>query len=151
IRASSPGKGQGATFVIELPMAALTSEAAEYERSQSGELEEQTVEISHALRGVKVLVVEDDPDALGMVRRALEEREAVVGGALSSDEALRILSDESFDVIVSDIGMPVRDGYELIQEVRKREIQTPAIALTAFARAEDRTKSLSSGYQAHLS
>src|SRR6185503_16329520 len=102
-------------------------------------------------RNVRVLLVDDDPDALDMLRRVLEESEAEVETALSAEDALERLGRQGFDVIVSDIGMPDRDGYELIAEVRKRGLRVPALALTAFARKEDRTKALRCGYQAHLS
>src|SRR5262249_28287437 len=88
---------------------------------------------------------------LAMVCRGLEEHDAIVRVAASCDQALRLLEDEPFDVIVSDIAMPGRDGYSLMAEVRLRGIETPALALTAFAQVEDRTRSISSGYQAHLS
>jgi CheY-like chemotaxis protein len=85
------------------------------------------------------------------IRRVLEDSEATVYEASSSSAALDLLKGEAFDVIVSDIGMPNGDGYELMSEVRTRGIDTPALALTAFARAEDRVKAMSSGYQAHVS
>jgi signal transduction histidine kinase/ActR/RegA family two-component response regulator len=152
VRAASSGKGQGTTFVIELPGAIVSDDESLYSRvhpnAQSGEI---TAGVPLRLSGIKVLVVEDEPDALAIVRRALEDSDAEVGAALSAGEALEILTAETFDVIISDIGMPVQDGYALIAEVRTRGIQTPAVALTAFARTEDRTRSLLSGYQAHVS
>jgi CheY-like chemotaxis protein len=99
---------------------------------------------------LRVLVVEDEPDAVVMVQRILEEHGANVSCARSTDLALGLLARERFDVIVSDIGMPDRDGYDLIAEARRRGIRTPAIALTAFARAVDRKKTLAAGYQAHV-
>ena len=99
----------------------------------------------------RVLVVDDEPDSVALVRRVLEENEAVVTTAASVEEALNILPTQTFDVIVSDIGMPVQDGYAFIAEARRHGIQTPALALTAFARPEDRAQSLSNGYQEHLS
>ena len=98
-----------------------------------------------------MLVVDDEPDALTMLQRLLEDRSAVVVTASTAEEALDALTREAFDVIVSDIAMPRRDGYNLIAEVRTRGLNTPAIALTAFARGEDRQRALTAGYQAHVS
>ena len=82
--------------------------------------------------------------------RVLEDSKAIVSTASSAVSALEVLGREAFDVIVSDIAMPNGDGYELISEVRTRGIDTPALAVTALARAEDRRKAMSSGYQAHV-
>jgi PAS domain S-box-containing protein len=152
VRAASSGKGQGTTFVIELPGAIVSDDDPLYAPAHPNTpSDEINLAVPMQLRGIKVLVVENEADALAMVRRALEDSEAEVGAALSAGEALEMLAAETFDVIVSDIGMPVQDGYALMAEVRRRGIPTPALALTAFARAEDRTRSLLSGYQAHVS
>jgi CheY-like chemotaxis protein len=103
------------------------------------------------LNGIRVLVVDDEPDAVAMLRRILEESHAAVSTALSTEDALSALEHATFDVVISDIGMPGRDGYELAREMRARGIETPAVALTAFARGEDRARALRSGYQAHVS
>jgi CheY-like chemotaxis protein len=102
------------------------------------------------LGGIRVLVVDDEPDAEALVRRILEENEAIVTTATSAEDAQTILQRQTFDVIVSDIGMPVQDGFAFIAETRRRGVETPALALTAFARPEDRTQAQSIGYQAHL-
>ena len=152
VRAASDGKGMGATFVIELPIA---TESEEKLQEVQRPPERKTIETGGygvvPLKGVKVLLVDDEPDALAMIRRMLEDSEATVYAASSSRAALDLLTSEAFDVIVSDIGMPNGDGYELISEVRTRGIATPALALTAFARTEDQLKAMSSGYQAHVS
>jgi PAS domain S-box-containing protein len=142
VRASSEGEGRGATFVIALPVVA-----------SHGDEKPSRVpcDLPTRLRGIRVLVVDDEADAAAMVRRILHENEALVTTAGSALEALKTLSTLSFDVIVSDIGMPGRDGYGFMGDVRRLGIETPAIALTAYARPEDREKSFSSGYQAHVS
>jgi len=99
---------------------------------------------------MRALVVDDDRDVVEIVKRVLEENGAEVFPASSADEALATLGVQGVDVIVSDIGMPVRDGYELMREIRQRGDRTPAIAMTAFVRAEDQEKAFRSGYQVHL-
>jgi len=106
------------------------------------------------LGGVKVLVVEDEADVRDLLRWLLESNNAVVHTASSANEALVMLARERPDILISDIGMPDRDGFSLIREIRGLDPQagghTPAVALTAFARAEDRTRALLAGYQFHL-
>ncbi len=151
VSAASEGQGKGSTFVIELPLVARSEDEWEDLRLQrKSEAHEAIRGVEVPLKGIRVLLVDDEPDALAMVRRVLEENEAAVRTALSSKAALAILAKEGFDVIVSDIGMPNGDGYELIADARALGIHIPAIALTAFARAEDRMRAMSSGYQAHL-
>jgi signal transduction histidine kinase/CheY-like chemotaxis protein len=142
--AESEGKGRGATFIVELP----AGEATASETPLNGAAVSPS---SSRLQGVRVLVVEDDLDALTLVGRILEETGAVVSSAESAEQALDVLRDQPIDIIVSDIGMPGTDGYELIAAVRTKGITIPAVALTAFVRAEDRAKALESGFQAHLS
>ena len=143
VSATSGGKGKGATFVVALPL--VPSDASDPART--------AVEVRPKRRRfarAKVLVVDDEPDALALLRRVLEEHDARVQTADAPDAALAMLAAETFDLIVSDIGMAGRDGYDLIAELRKRGVRTPALALTAFAHADDRDKALSSGYQLHL-
>ena len=113
------------------------------------------LDMSHVdLSGVKVLVVDDEPDARALIGRVLAECHAEVFAAASSDEALAELSRFRPHVLVSDIGMPQIDGYQFMREVRKRPPEqggnTPAVALTAFARSEDRTKAMMAGYTVHV-
>ena len=107
-----------------------------------------------ALDGVRVLVVDDEPDARDLIRRMLEECKAEVVTAGSAAEAVLILETQQMHVLVSDIGMPEVDGYEFLRQVRMLKPENggkiPAIALTAFARSEDRTRALMSGYQVHV-
>ena len=106
------------------------------------------------LDGLSVLVVDDEPDARRLMKRFLEVRGATVTTAGSMEEALDALSDEHPDVLLSDIGMPEHDGYELIRRIRGLPANqggaTPAAAVTAFARADDRSRALLSGFQMHL-
>jgi CheY-like chemotaxis protein len=106
------------------------------------------------LEGLSVLVVDDDPDTLEFVARVLYDRGAAVSTAASAVEALESLERSPPDLLLSDIGMPNVDGYELIRRVRQqasdRVRRLPAIAMTAFARSEDRTRALLAGFQVHL-
>jgi CheY-like chemotaxis protein len=95
-------------------------------------------------------VVDDERDSLDVVARLLRGSGGDVVAASSAAEALELAVARRFDVIVSDIGMPGRDGYDLMKDCRASGVTAPAIALTAYARSEDRTKALSSGYQTHV-
>ena len=102
-----------------------------------------------------MLVVDDEPDARELIKRVLLQCQANVITAASAAEGLKILQAERPHVLISDIGMPEMDGYQFIREVRKLSAsdggRTPAIALTAFARSEDRTRAMLAGYQVHIS
>jgi CheY-like chemotaxis protein len=106
------------------------------------------------LSGVKVLVVDDEADARVLIRRVLEQCGATVVEAESAEDGVELLKRERPQVLLSDIGMPDRDGYHLLQQTRELpEAQggrTPAVALTAFARSEDRRRALLSGFQMHV-
>src|SRR5205814_2342214 len=107
------------------------------------------------LRGLQILVVDDDPDALTLVREVLEAAGAEVIGAESGLAALSALHERTPHAIVTDLGMPGLDGFELLARLRLSPMESlrtiPAAALTAYARAEDRTRCLNSGFQMHLS
>jgi CheY-like chemotaxis protein len=103
-----------------------------------------------SLRGVKVLVVDDEFDAREVIKRILAKSGAVIEIAASAAEAQKLLFRFEPDVIVSDIGMPQIDGNEFMREVRKQGITTPALALSAYVGREDRIRSAHSGYQSHL-
>jgi signal transduction histidine kinase/CheY-like chemotaxis protein len=152
VRANSCGEGQGATFTIHLPLhGPKSSEGEEHPLHPRLSPSGLSVECERSnLRGIKVLVVEDEVDARELIRRLLVEWEALPAVAASSAEAQRLLLTFKPDVIVSDIGMPQKDGYEFIREVRKQGLTTPAVALSAYARAEDRVRSAQTGYQTHL-
>jgi PAS domain S-box-containing protein len=155
VRVKSAGKGQGTTFTVSLPIAVTREEekGREHPKSEAGREMPEVAGLS--LAGLRVLVVEDEPDARELIRRMLTEHRAVVRMAASADEGMALLGEGPADVIISDIGMPGKDGYQFLREVRKlpaeRGGKTPAIALTAFARSEDRTRAMLAGYQVHLS
>ncbi|APR84956.1 two-component sensor histidine kinase [Minicystis rosea] len=145
IRAESDGEGRGATFTVSLPIAVEVRGERDVPSPMSAR---------DALDGVKVLVVDDEPDARDLVCRFLADCDAEVVCVGSASEALDTLPSFRPDVLVSDIGMPDLDGYHLMRSVRAlapaRGGDTPAVALTAFARDEDRLHALRAGYQVHL-
>jgi PAS domain S-box-containing protein len=157
VRVKSPGEGQGATFIVELPrmVAHPLPDGPPQEPSTSRPMSSAAAAVDYpSLAGVTVLAVDDEADARDLIRRILEECGARVLLAASAAEALDLVPRERPDMIVSDIGMPGEDGYQLIREVRALPPdvggRTPAAALTAFARAEDRTRALRAGYQTHV-
>ena len=151
VRANSDGEEQGATFTIHLPLhAPKSSEGEENAPHPRMSLSGPSKCARPNLRGIKVLVVEDEVDTSELIRRFLVECEALAAVAGSAAEAQRLLLTFKPDVIVSDIGMPQKDGYEFIRDVRKQGLMTPAVALSAYARAEDRIRSAQTGYQTHL-
>src|SRR5262249_30646602 len=134
--AESAGLGKGAKFRIVLPVSsrALSSTASRQAADQTA--------VTSILAGLKVLVADDDADSRQLVARLLQSSGTTVMEASSAPEALRLLTREHPDVLLSDIGMPFQDGYDLIRQVRALPKEsggnTPAAALTAFARSEDR-------------
>jgi PAS domain S-box-containing protein len=155
VRAESMGEGQGSTFTIQLPLAAV------HRRKQSGpgfrpSEPHESIPALHLpnLSGIKAMVVDDDPDGRNLIRLVLEDSKAEVITAEDAKEALTLLEEHQLDIIVSDLGMPEMDGYEFIRQVRAFENKTsrhiPAIALTAFASSEDRTRALQAGFQLHV-
>jgi signal transduction histidine kinase len=151
VRASSPGEGQGATFVISLPL--IANRRLDDDSGDAGALRSWLGGIPQ-LPGVRLLVVDDEADAREFLSRVLTECGAEVTAVASVAEALDAFAARVPDVLISDIGMPHHDGYELIRAIRKlprdRGGQVPALALTAFARSEDRQRALMAGYQAHI-
>jgi len=145
--AKSPGENQGATFTIRLPRAsALRTDASATESDRAAGFEQ-------SLAGLRVLVVEDEPDARELISLALKRSGAEVQAVASAREALRSLQMFTPDVLLSDIGLPAESGYDLIREVRSLSSdlsKVPAIALTAFASENDRKMALSNGFHAHL-
>jgi CheY-like chemotaxis protein len=102
---------------------------------------------------VRALIVDDEADALELIQRVLENQGALVTTARSADGALRLLESSTPDILISDIGMPGMDGYQFMRRMRAaepRERRVPALALTAFARPDDRKHAILAGYQAHL-
>jgi len=152
VYAESDGEGRGARFIVMLPLAA-TQPTAE-DPLKLPPVSEAPASLAPSLGGVTVLVVDDEPDALRLIRRVLEGCGAQVLTAESADAAINLLRLNKPAVLVSDIGMIGRDGYDLIREVRSLSEaeggRIPAVALTAFARSEDRTRAMISGYQVHI-
>ena len=149
VQAHSAGEGQGAKFTLELPL--LTSTAVATAAAESADA---TALAGLSLAGIRVLVVEDHQDTRDLIRRLLESFGASVVNAASAAEALDLLATERPDILLSDIGLPDVDGYELIRRVRSRSdalARIPAVALTAFARSVDRRMALSAGFHAHIS
>jgi PAS domain S-box-containing protein len=160
VMADSSGLGHGATFICKFPLAGAEQEPIPAVERQQPHLE-QLAKAAKAeagaepsLKGVKVLVVDDDEDARDVLKAALNSYGAEVTTATGAPQALNTLASERMDVLVSDINMPGMDGYELIRRVRAMAPdqggRIPAIALTAYARAEDRLRALQSGYQTHV-
>jgi signal transduction histidine kinase len=156
VSASSDGLGLGSTFVVRLPLtiARMEAEPVEPRRHPTSPSLDPPIELVPRLTGIRVLVVDDEQDARELLKRMLTEYEAVVDVASSAEEALASFSRQPPDVLISDIGMPGVDGYELVRTIRRLPPAqgglTPAMALTAFARSEDRQRALLNGYQAHL-
>jgi PAS domain S-box-containing protein len=155
VAADSRGPGTGATFTVRLPLMV----AVEHRVSRdTGPLKLAAVSVGQApatLTGTKVLIVDDEIDARELVSMMLGRCGAEMKSAASSEEAMEIIAAWKPDVLIADIGMPVEDGYGLIKRLRELSKEDgghiPALALTAYARTEDRVKALSAGYQVHLS
>jgi PAS domain S-box-containing protein len=154
VDARSDGVGEGATFSLELPIRAIDNSDAEEgsvgAREEAARRQRTPLPPATNLESVRVLVVEDDSDSLGLVRELLESAGARVIAAASARAALAVT--DPYDVIVSDIGMAEMDGYAMLKELRARGGESvPAIALTAYARAEDAHQARRAGFQEHLS
>ncbi len=148
VHAESPGTGQGASFSVSFPVIPGCVEPPQYlsgEHRRNGKPK---------LNGLRVLVVDDEPDTRQIISTVISQTGAEVRTCESAGEALQALEDWRPDVLMSDIGMPGEDGYSLISKVRslpaERGGQTPAAAFTAYAREEDRTRALAAGYQMHI-
>lgn len=154
VEASSLGEGRGATFVVRLPARAAT-DAVTRATPPGSRVMEVARTAAGRLDGVSVLVVDDELDARDLVGEAFQEAGATVHLAASASEALALLASQHPAVIVSDIGMPHADGYELMRHVRSLPAdlggQTPGVALTAYARASDAERAFDAGYQRHVS
>jgi signal transduction histidine kinase/ActR/RegA family two-component response regulator len=155
VRASSDGPDRGSTFTVRLPLPLMQQSSAEEFRFHA-ETSQHTADFKPVdLSGVKVLAVDDEPDARSLMEHVLGECKADVLLAANAEDALAILERDRPHVLVSDVGMPGVDGYELVRRVRAlgeaRGGRLPAIALTAFARSEDRTRALRAGFHVHLS
>ncbi len=159
----SPGAGMGATFIVQLPLPFIVQMPMQsvYWQVDDSELASPQVEDNItsqqplALAGLRVLVVEDEPDALEYFKIVLEKEGAQVTGVTLVSEALNAIKASLPNVLVSDIGLPGEDGYSLIARVRNMDVERgeclPAVALTAYAREEDRQRALNAGFQMHVS
>jgi PAS domain S-box-containing protein len=152
IDAASPGAGKGATFTVTLP--ASKEAHASRDTVEPREQEWESRIAVPRLEGIRVLAVDDDRDALRMVREILETTGAQVSTAASAAEALDALHQSEQDVLIADIGMPVMDGFDLIRHIRASPLPSvrdvAAAALTAYARSEDSARATECGFQMHL-
>lgn len=152
VRVESPGEAQGSTFIVSLPLMAVRLPLSDAENlpSAGGEV---PLSCGTGLNGLRILVVDDDADTREILVKILETCGAEVMAVSSASEAIAALEELKPDVLVSDIGLPQQDGYALIRSVRLLETEQgkiPAVALTAYARGEDREAALSAGFQSHL-
>ncbi|MCO6429975.1 MAG: PAS domain S-box protein [Deltaproteobacteria bacterium] len=157
VSASSPGKGRGSTFLIILPTFRVASPAIEAMAAvkPANPVRKVARQAAHRdLNGVRVLIIDDQPDSLSLLRFYLTSAKADVYSADNASDGLEIMRTTLPDIIISDIAMPEMDGYDFMRAIRKLPPSeggaTPGIALTAFAREEDRFLSLRAGYQMHL-
>ncbi len=155
-RVESAGDGQGSTFTVALPLHVLSTHNGGEETGHGlPDANQATLKKSLSLEGLRVLVVDDEPDAREMLIVALGQAGASVKAVASAGEALELVAAGEADVLVSDIGMPFEDGYMLIRKVRELERERaaqeiPALALTAYASEAARGLALKAGFQAHL-
>lgn len=153
VQAYSDGADLGSTFVVKLPLMVTAGHAGDGDRRHPAASDASPAPPAARLDGVRVLAVDDDPDATEVVQALLTASGAEVRVAGSTRQALDILDGWRPHVVVSDIGMPEEDGYSLIREIRGRTPERggdiPAVALTAYARVEDRIKILTAGFQMH--
>ena len=158
VDATSGGEGRGATFVVRIPLSPAPQEAPSEPAGGPAPAPGDPPPAPHPLAfarldGVRVLVVDDETDTLDLMKRLFRESTAHVAAARNVPEALALVQSFRPHVLVSDIGMPLQDGFDLIRIVRGQGYapgDLPAVALTAFARPEDRRRALAAGYQAHM-
>jgi signal transduction histidine kinase/CheY-like chemotaxis protein len=155
IAASSEGEGTGATFTVRLPLIGSTVEVPD---TSTSNIEHETeknerIKSQQVLSGLHVLIVDDDKDTLDLLSAALQQRSADVTAVLSAAAAIEAIKSARPDVIISDIAMPGEDGYELIRKVASLNVvpPIPAMAITAYAKEEDKAHALAAGYQRYLS
>jgi CheY-like chemotaxis protein len=153
VAAESPGPGQGATFTVRLPRSVSLIPAATVERPVAREAVAAAAPLVR-LDGLRVLAIDDDADALGLVATILGRAGATVDLCSTAAQGFDMLVAKPPDVLVSDIEMPGEDGYSLIRRVRALDPgqggRTPAIALTAYGRREDRLLAIAAGYSMHV-
>jgi PAS domain S-box-containing protein len=154
VRADSPGEGRGAKFTVTLPIKAVREETSKLERSASSAEYAESLTDAITLDGLRVMIVDDEAETRDLLTEMLTLRGAEVKACASAAEALEVIGQWRPFVLVSDIGMPDEDGYALIGKLRalgpERGGDIPAVALTAYARSEDRMRALASGFQMHV-
>lgn len=157
VEAANGANGEGALFTVTLPVMAVSRSIEQMiDRSEKAAAQEAYLAFDHPpdLRGVRVLAVDDEPDARMLLETLFKQCGAEIKTCASAAETIAILDDYNPDVLVSDIGMPGEDGYSLIRKIRELEAATgkrlPAVALTAFARTEDRYQALAAGFNMHV-
>ncbi len=157
VAVESAGLGKGAKFIVSFPLLPLRTETfGEISRVHPGAQtgESTTIEVKAELADLQILVVDDEADSRDVLKQLLNLSGVIVTTAGSASEAFKLVKSEKFDLIISDIGMPEEDGFSLIGKIRKlpekHVNQIPAIALTAYARTEDRIQSLQAGFQMHI-
>jgi PAS domain S-box-containing protein len=155
ITVESPGENQGSTFIVALPISHVRVDERDLRSRSRAAVESVRATDLPQLDKVSVLIVDDEPDGRDLIARLLADRGARAICVSGAAEALAALAAERFDILLSDIGMPDVDGFELIRRVRlmdaSRSGPIPAIAITAYSRPEDRQRSLLAGFHMHLS
>jgi signal transduction histidine kinase/ActR/RegA family two-component response regulator len=156
VRALSEGRGKGATFLVALPLASVHARAQppRERRHPAAASVEVPTDACADIANLRILIVDDEPDSRALLRRLLEDCDAHVVDAPGAEQAYHLVKATQPDVIISDIGMPDEDGFSFIRRVRALSAEQggviPAIALTAYARAEDRINVVMAGFQHHL-
>jgi signal transduction histidine kinase/CheY-like chemotaxis protein len=154
VRVKSGGEDKGTTFIVSLPVSVVHTLDTRENRQHSTTKRQGAWLRTPDLTGVKVMVVDNEADAIGLVKRIMEDCGAMVKACTSAAECLACVAEWHPDVLITDIGMPDMDGYTLIQKVRAMRPEdgggTPAVALTAFARSEDRRQAMLAGFDVHV-
>ena len=149
VTAQSPGRGAGSVFTVTLPLI-MFSEPLSTPRSSRTPMRPMMIVPTAALRGCRVLVVDDDHDALDLFASVLQRAGAAVRKAVSVAEALEVMSTFTLDVVLSDIEMPGEDGFALVDRLRAKGLRVPLVAVTAHGSEEDRARALTAGFDAHV-
>jgi PAS domain S-box-containing protein len=154
VSAESAGEGRGSTFTVRLPTVAAAVDSKEWTAAPASQAEIPSFDGLPRLNGLRVLFVDDQVDARELVSELLQVYGAEVIAVDSADNAIKAIEDSSPDVLVSDIGMPREDGYDLIRKIRAREAENggriPAVAVTGFAGSEHSRRALAEGFQRYL-
>lgn len=149
VSVNSGGQNQGSQFTVRLPIVAIEESATTQLQIYNSERSDSP---TRSLAGIRILVVDDEPDTRAVLKRALDDQDAEVVTADCVDRALGIIAQAKPNLVITDIGMPERDGYDLIRELRSRysPSELPVMALTAYAREEDKSRTAAAGFQLHL-